>query len=444
MEKDMKILTGSARVAALLITAALVACGGSGDEKGEDPQIRLLNLSAGYSSLDLMTNLESDNEDEDDEDDVDQLEDVQLDTVSEYVTLDPDNYTIKLRRSGSGAVLRSFTGEELVEDTVNMYIAYGEVGQFGAMRVDESLDDADPGEHKLHVANVSSAGALDIYLTAPDTNLDDTTPVLSGVGASLTQLTADSGTYRLRATAANDTDDVRLDIPGFTLTDEGVSTLVFTATRGGMLANAVFIPQKGEPTKYVNSKARVRAAVALANGAAATINVSNTRIITTSTAGVIGSRYTLFDSGTLPVTLTVNGTVVPVPDVDLDAGADYTLMAWTSPDGPQISLINDDNRLPAGGSGMTKIRLLNGMSTLATPITLTVDNSPLIEGTLLGEVSDEEEVTAGTDRQFDVSNTLTAAPVLTRNSITLQGSGVYTFFMTDNGGTAIGVLRKDR
>jgi hypothetical protein len=26
----------------------------------------------------------------------------------------------------------------------------------------------------------------------------------------------------------------------------------------------------------------------------------------------------------------------------------------------------------------------------------------------------------------------------------LQGSSVYTFFMTDNGGTAIGVLRRDR
>jgi hypothetical protein len=59
-------------------------------------------------------------------------------------------------------------------------------------------------------------------------------------------------------------------------------------------------------------------------------------------------------------------------------------------------------------------------------------------------VSDKEEVTAGSDRQFDVSNTSTAAALLTRSSITLQGNGVYTFFMTDNGGTPISVLRKDR
>jgi hypothetical protein len=68
----------------------------------------------------------------------------------------------------------------------------------------------------------------------------------------------------------------------------------------------------------------------------------------------------------------------------------------------------------------------------------------VIEGTLTGQVSDEEEINAGTDRQFDVSNTSTAALVLTRSAITLQGNSVYTFFMTDNGTTPIGVLRRDR
>jgi len=439
----MKIPMIPVRVGLVVLAALLASCGGSGEEDGSDPKIRLLNLSAGYSSLDLMTNIESDDDDDEDED-VEQLEDVALDSVSEFVKLDPDTYSIKLRRSGSGAVLRSFTGEELVEDTVNLYVAYGEVGQFGALKVDESLDDADPGEHTLHVANVSSAGALDIYLTDTDTDLDDTTPVLSAVGAALSALNADSGTYRLRATAANDTDDVRLDIPAFTLSDEGVSTLIFTATKGGMLANAVYIPQQGQPTKYTNTKARVRAAVGLANNASATIDVSGTRLLTSSTAPVIGSRYTLFDAGSLSVGLTVNNVAVAVPAVTLTAGSDYTLLVYTGANGPQASLINDDNRLPAGGSGLTKIRLLNGMSTLSAPITLTVDNAPLIEGVPLGEVSDEEEVTSGTDRQFDVSNTSTAALLLTRSSITLQGNAVYTFFMTDNGGTPIGVLRKDR
>jgi hypothetical protein len=34
--------------------------------------------------------------------------------------------------------------------------------------------------------------------------------------------------------------------------------------------------------------------------------------------------------------------------------------------------------------------------------------------------------------------------VLSRSAISLQANSVYTFFMTDNGATAIGVLRRDR
>ena len=73
-----------------------------------------------------MTNLDAD----DDDDDETQATGVALETVSDYATLDPDDYTVKVRRTGSGSVLRSFAGEELVEDTINTYVAYGEVGQF--------------------------------------------------------------------------------------------------------------------------------------------------------------------------------------------------------------------------------------------------------------------------------------------------------------------------
>jgi hypothetical protein len=436
----MTIRTGASLVLIVATSLALNACGGGDEESGEDPQIRLLNLSSGYSSLDLMTNLDSD----DDDDDETQATGVALETVSEYATLDPDDYTVKVRRTGSGSVLRSFAGEELVEDTINTYVAYGDVGNFGALRIDDTLDEADAGDSKLAVANVSSAGALDIYLTDAGTDLDDTTPVLSQVGAGLSQLVADSGSFRLRVTASGDTSDVRLDIANFTLTDRGVASLILTSTQGGMLANAIFLPQGGQPTKFTNTKARLRAAVGLADGANASIQVGGQSVLSAATAGVIGSRYTLLDAGSVPVTLLVNGTAVPVANVTLTAGADYTLLVWSNAGGPQTSLINDDNRLPSGGSTATKLRLLNGMSTLAAPITLSVDFSPVIEGTLVGQVSDEIELTAGTDRQFDISNTSTAQNVLTRTAITLQGNSVYTFFMTDNGTTPIGVLRRDR
>jgi hypothetical protein len=237
---------------------------------------------------------------------------------------------------------------------------------------------------------------------------------------------------------------VRLDVAAFTLTDRGVGSLILTSTQGGMLANAVYLPQGGQPAKITNTKARLRGAVGLANGANASIQVGGKSVLTAATAGVIGSRYTLLDAGAIAVSLTVNGTAVTVPDVNLAAGADYTLLVWSNASGPQASLLVDDNRLPSGGSAVAKLRLLNGMSTLAAPLTLSVDFSPVIEGTLLGQVSDEIEIASGTDRQFDLTNTTTAQSVLSRSAITLQGNSVYTFFMTDNAATPIGVLRRDR
>ena len=419
--------------------ALLVSCKGSGDNKGGDARIRLLNLSTGYTSLDLITNVDADEDDED----VTQSEGVALETVSDYQSMDADEYTIKLKRTGSGSILRSFTNEELVEDDTFTYVAYGEVGAFGALRLDDTQDEADAGETKLSVSNVSTAGALDVYVTDTDTDLDDTTPVLSGVGAGLTSFSTNSGTYRLRVTASGDNDDVRLDIPNFPLPDRGVGALILTSTQGGTLANAIWLPQEGQPTKYTNTKARLRGAVGVANGASASIAVAGKSVLGSATAGVIGSRYTLLDAGTLPVTLAVNGTAVTVPNISLQAGADYTLLVWSNASGPQTTLIVDDNRLPSS-AGNTKLRLLNGMSTLGAPLTLSMDFSPLIEGALVGDVSDEVEVQGGTDRQIDISNTSTAAPVLTRSSLTLQSNSVYTFFMSDNGPTPIGVLRRDR
>ena len=222
------------------------------------------------------------------------------------------------------------------------------------MRPDNPLRSASSADS---VANVSSAGALDVYLTDATTDLDDTTPVLSGVSAALAQVSADSGTFRLRVTASGDTSDVRLDIPNFTLADRGVGSLILTSTQGGMLANGIFLPQQGQPTKFANTKARVRGAVALANGAAATIQLNGQTILTSATAGVIASRYTLFESGSLPVSLTVNGTQVTLPNLTMVYGAEKTFLICSNNTGPQARLIVDHNPLPTCGSTKTKMRL---------------------------------------------------------------------------------------
>jgi hypothetical protein len=90
------------------------------------------------------------------------------------------------------------------------------------------------------------------------------------------------------------------------------------------------------------------------------------------------------------------------------------------------------------------VRIVNGLSALNVPVTLSVNFFPELENVPLGEASPFVEVDNGTDYQLDVSNADTADPLLTKTEVSLVSSGVYTLFMTSSGGTVSGTLRKDR
>jgi hypothetical protein len=145
----------------------------------------------------------------------------------------------------------------------------------------------------------------------------------------------------------------------------------------------------------------------------------------------------------VPIALAVNGAAVAVPNQTLVAGGEYTLLAWTSAGSTQTTLIGDDNRLPTA-SGKAKIRVINGLSTLDVPVTMAVNFAPIAEGIALGQASGFTEIDDGTDYQLDVTNTDTAENLVSKTAVTLQSSAVYTLFMSVNGATVSGTLRKDR
>ena len=117
-----------------------------------------------------------------------------------------------------------------------------------------------------------------------------------------------------------------------------------------MLANAVY-PAAGRSADQVHQYQGAPARRGgLANGASASIQVGGQSVLSAATAGVIGSRYTLLDAG------------IVAGDADGErhgrAGGERRshgrrrlhVAGVEQCDGPQTSLIVDDNRLPAGGS----------------------------------------------------------------------------------------------
>jgi hypothetical protein len=404
--------------------------GGSGHTN-----LRLVNVSPGYDSLDLYANAA------DDDTDRQRVAGVTYETVSSYTQLESGTYNVKFKRSGVTSTLLTVSSRAFADDTHHTFVAFGSTGHFASLPVDDDVAPPDSGRAKVQVLNVAEAGSLDVYLTESSVSLDDATPVVAGVaaGASGGVSTIDSGDYRLRVTGASDSEDLRLDVPNITLDSRQVLSLILTATRGGVLVEASTLPQQGSLTKFANTKARIRGAVGTTAGPVV-MRVGGVGVLN-GAVGVVGN-YAQVEAGSVPVTLTVNGVVVAVPNQTLVAGGEYTLLAWTNASGTQTTLIGDD-RLPTA-SGKAKIRVINGLSSLDVPLTLAVNFSPIAEGIALGQASIFTEVDDGTDYQLDVTNTDTAANLVTKTSVTLQSAAVYTLFMSANGTTVSGTLRKDR
>mgnify|MGYP003353074679 FL=1 len=230
-----------------LASAALLSACGSGDDDNTT-QMRLLNASVGYSALGMEV------------DDVTINSSIAYANVGSYGSVDVAETGTEVISSGVGTTLASST-PSLAKDSHYTLIAYGWAGSLKTTLLQEDQDAADSGKASLLVLNLApDAGALDVYVTAADDSLTDSTALASAIsgGAGSGYNTLNSGTYRIRVTGYNSKTDVRLDIPSVTLSSTQVSTLVLTATSGGVLVNGMHMIQQGAVTNYPNSTTRVR------------------------------------------------------------------------------------------------------------------------------------------------------------------------------------------
>jgi Domain of unknown function (DUF4397) len=415
---------------------ALSSCGSSSNQA----QIRVLNVSTGYQSLDLYGNDGSATSD------TLELQAVPYETLSSYKSLGAATYTLKFKVSGLTDTLATLTGQKLADQTHTAYITFGTTGNFGDLMINEDVGDPNSGNSTVTLYNTAEAGALDVYLTDASAALTNASPTFSGVtsGAASSAITVTPGTYRLRVTAAGDKTDLRLDVPSITFADQKVSSLILTSTQGGMLVNAMYLPQQGTLTAYKNTQARVRAADGIADGTTVTASIAGLAVLNNSTVGIIGSSYGQITAGSEPITLSVDGNPVTVANQTLNAGGDYTLLVWSNANGTQTSLITDDNHVPTL-STQVKLRLLNGMSALGAPITLTANFSPVAEGVAVGQASIPGQIDSGTNYELDVSDATNGATLVSKTTVTLTAGYVYTLFLSGGGTAAVTAsLHRDR
>ena len=416
---------------AVVPLVALSGCGGNNDDDGSG-QVRLVNATTDYASLDLFAS------------DVVVTEGVVQGNVGSYEGFTHGDIVFKLKRADSG--ITSLATTRTVSSGVNdSLIAYSTGGTLRTVYVPDSEGAPTSGYAKLRVFNTSTeAGSVDMYITAVGGNLDSISAAASSIAgerfSSYGEITA--GSYHLVVTGAGDKTDVRLDIPSIALSDQQVATLILTTTPGGVLVHGLLLNQGGTATAENNTSARVRLiANTTANGVvAATVNGN---VLSAGLKSPIVGSYALIPAGALTTDIQVNGVSVPTTGLTATPGADLSLMVLGTPAAPQVTLLNDDNSPPITSTN-AKLRLVHAVNNLNGSITLTADYSAVATDVAFGTASTPVSVLNSITYRLESTSPVFSDELYLATDVSLQATHVYTVFMLGDNTTPLGVLRRDR
>jgi len=416
----------------------LTACGGS-KSSSSNTNVRLLNASVGYASLDLTVNNTAINSN------------VAYGSVGAYSSISTGATSSLVQASGVGSTVAALTPTLTGSSNYTM-IAYGWGGTVRTSLLQEAEPVADANKSKLLFLNLApDAGALDLYLTAANnTNaLDGTAPVATNIlgGGSSGYNIINSGSYRVTLTGYNKPADVRLNIPSVTLDSTSVSTLIATATQGGRLVNGLTLKQQGAATNIPSTMARIRVAATMSGNSTVSTTLGSSTLLATTLAPQIGTYQTVAAGAATPV-ITVNGGPLTVASQTFKAGNDYTLLVYGTPALPQFALISDDNRLPTV-AGSAKIRLVNGFASGFAGLTMSLDYTDIASNITPGGASTVTTVSAssGSTPSLLTVRSPTNGSVYSNSTLIVPQGAVFSLFMMGDPAlaTPLGqLLREDR
>ncbi len=425
--------------AALAVAAvlALAACGGG--RIGKQGDIRLVNAGADAGALDLYAGESG------------VASGVAAGSAGGYASVDAGSQALSVRLTASGAQIASTTND-ISKDKHYTLLAYSSAGAPATALLDEDESAPGDGSAKVRVFNAAAAdaGSVDAYLspsgcTALGTSNAITKAAAATVGTYALFGAAAAGTaYHLCVTAAGDPNDLRLDLPAFTLASRQVTTIVLTGTSGGVLVDALVVDQQAAVKVRRNPSARVRIVADAAGGATVGVAVNAATLFDTAPSPSVGT-YALVPAGNFATEVRIGGVAVTVPATTATPGADLTLLVAGSAAAPSVVWLADDNRPSAATAAPAKLRLVHGINGLAGRLTLQANTRTVASGIAFPGASTPANVAAAVT-PFVVSTPGSAAlyTTTTTSADSLASGGVYTLFMLGDAGTVYATLQRDR
>ena len=414
-------------------TVALTACGGGGGDSSDSTSVRVVNATLTHASIDLLANGSM------------AASGTAIDSVGGYASVAAGSPALQINDSTTGSALATLV-PSVGKDSHFVVVAYESGGVVRTTVIAEDTAAPVAGTASLRVFDAATdAGAIDIYVTDPAADITTSTSPTFSFSASTTFqasgfLAIAPGTYRVRVTGGGNPADLRLDMPAVTLTNQQVAALFFAPTVGGTLVNGAALAQQGAYTAGRNTSARVRLAAAVASSASVSASAGGVAIAANVIAPSVGG-YVLVPAGAA-INVSVNGNSVSAPSGPA-TGSDSTLLVYGTAAAPTASLIADDNHLPTT-SGNLKLRLLDGLTGAAAPLSLDAAFAVIASNIVPGTASSYAVVASSTALRVDVFSPTSLTPIYSDPALSVPGNAVYTLFMLGDAAAPIPLLRRDR
>lgn len=404
------------------LAALLSACGGGGDDNNNsgNANVRLLNASIGYSSLDLKNGTTTVNGA------------VAFANAGAYTAVGTDVTSLQVTSAGSTTALSTVALAGTVKDQHYTLVAWGDTSAASHILVAETQEaPTTANKAKILIMNLAAgAGTVDVYMTKSGDSLTDISPDVAVLTAGRTDSyrEVDSGAYRLRVTAAGSKTDLRLDVPAVTLETGKVHVLMLTSAPGSAMVNALLMPYRGAVTRFDNGIAKARVISALPRTSTVSASINGTSLLNGAGSPVVSGYENVTVTGGVNLTWAVGGTAQPAQALSLERSSTYSVLLWGNPASPTVTTLLEDTALPTLGTA--RLRVLNGVQGLGA-VSLNVNLLPVINGVSPGQLAATTVTNVTDELQITVRS---GATTVFSTSRKLNSGGIYTVYLTGTAG----------
>jgi hypothetical protein len=422
-------------VLACLAVFALAGCGLNPSGNGTGTSLRVANLIPGSKSVTVTAGGTA------------FMSGAPFETITAYADIPAATYTFNVNFSGTATPAFS-TVNTLLNVSAYTMLTYGQTTTVGGLILDDTvLQNVPTGNFALRLANVSpTAGVVDVYLTAPGTDLAAVSPIVTAVAyqSNSAFINVPQGTYQLRLTRTG-TKEVIFDGPAPDFADGSGQTVVAYSRGSARLVNVVLLTSSGAATIIDNRLAQIKAVNA--SSVASPLNVFVDGALTLANVPYTGvSNYQRLAAGARTITVeaaATPGAALLTTTPTLKAATDSSIALYGAAGSLGALVLTDAN--VSTQTGAAQVRFVNVSPDLPA-LDVYANQSLAASGVLQNSASAYALLAAdaaGTAYKFDFDLAGTTTPVLTLPAVTLAQGGIYTIYVMGPATALQGIVAQD-